>query len=284
MDSIIKGSFWTDTRVEESSAEVKLACLWLVSNPARDLCGFTTVSNKRFEFETGLTSSALEGASMGLPSSFVKLPGGVWFAVNFIRHQFGKGGKLSLGNKVVIAAARHAAKLREPLRRAFFEAYPELVVLVEHPLKNSSEKDAPSIPHTVKPDGVRVRVREGEENKEGCGEETGKPVDLWGIVQLYPKRHADKDALEALQSSVRKGTRPEEIEAGTRAIAAVIPKIPGGALNSYVVGAGSFFRGERWRDDPKTWLRNGSKTGEAHKAYEPNGRQPAEVVRLGRKP
>lgn len=120
--------------------------------------------------------------------------------------------------------------------------------------------------------------------QNGCGEETGRKPDLWEIVRLYPKRHADKDALEALQSSVRKGSRLEDIEAGTRAIAAVIPKIPGGALNSYVVGAGSFFRGERWRDDPKTWLRNGTKTGEAHKAYEPNGRQPAEVISLGKKP
>lgn len=260
MDSIIKGSFWTDARVEESPAEVKLACLWLITNPARDLCGFTSVSNKRFEFETGLSASALEGASKGLSSSFVKLPGGVWFAVHFLRHQFGKGGKLSLGNKVVIAAVRHALKLPEPLRRAFFEAYPELEELTGNFPQNPSEKNPPSIPLPENRDGVRVRVRvrEGEE-KEGCGEETqGGTIDLLSIVQAYPRREGDKEALEAVRASIRKGAEPQAMLAGTRAIAAVIPLLPSGHLNAFVVSAARFFRDERWRDDPQTWRRVGT--------------------------
>lgn len=272
MDSTIKASFWTDTRVEEAPAEVKLAALWLISNPARDLCGFTTVSNKRFEFETGLTARALEGAMEGLPSSFVKLPGGVWFAVNFLRHQFGKGGQLSLKNNVIVAAARHASKLPEPLGRAFFEAYPELVGLVPKASEIVAKSEPPSEGVTPNPEGVRVRVRvrEGEgAREEGCGE---KP-DLLGIVHSYPRRENDAQALEAVRASLRKGATPEEILAGTKAVAAVIPSLPSGHLNAFVVSAGRFFRDERWRDDPQTWKRHGGKNGVAVGKLDLGGRK-----------
>jgi hypothetical protein len=265
MDSIIKASFWSDARIEEVSAEVKLACLWLITNPARDLCGFTAVSSKRFTFETGLPASTLEGASKGLPSSFVKLTGGVWFARNFLRHQFGKGGRLSLGNKVVIAATRHASKLPVELANAFFEAYPELRELALKYHLEISPIDPPSIPHTVKRDGVRVGEGEGEgegEGKEGCGEK----IDLVSIVHAYPRRQDDAEALEHVAKSIAKGATAGEILAGTRAIAAIIPRLPSGHLNAFVVGAGAFFRREKWRDDPQTWLRlaagkNGAQVG-----------------------
>jgi hypothetical protein len=258
MDSIIKGSFWTDQRVEELTKDEKLAALWLISNPARDLCGFTSVSNKRFTFETGLTPADLEGASKGLPSSIKKLPGGVWFAVNFLRHQFGKGGRLSLGNKVVIAAARHASKLPLAQANAFFEAYPELRELGLNHTSHTPKNEAPSKPHTENRDGVRERERVGEGVKEeGCGE---KP-DLLSIVHAYPRREGDKEALEALRSSIRKGADPAAIMAGTRAIAAIIPHLPSGHLNSFVISAERFFRAERWRDDPQTWRRQGGKNG-----------------------
>lgn len=241
--------------MEESTAEVKLAALWLISNPARDLCGFTTVSNKRFTFETGLDARALEGASEGLPSSIRKLPGGVWFVVNFLRHQFGKGGRLSLKNNVIVSAARHASKLPEPLRRAFFEAYPELLEIAPHGSVNGNHFEAPSKGVTPNPEGVRVRVRVGVQEK-GCGE---KPIDPLSIVQAYPRREGDMAALTALKESIRKGADPDVILTGTRAIAAVIPSLPSGHLNAFVVSSAKFFQGERWRDDPATWRRSGSK-------------------------
>lgn len=278
MDAIIKGSFWTDHRIEEAPAEIKLACLWLVTNPSRDLCGFTQVSNKRFTFEAALLPEFLEGACKGLPSSFVEVSPGVFFAVNFLRHQFGKGGKLSLGNKVVIAAARHAAKLRKPLKVAFFEAYPELSELVENEAKKLVRNEAPSIPHTEKRDGVRVRVREGERAmEEGCGE---KP-DLVGIVHCYPRRQDEAQALEFLTASIRKGADPETVRAGTRAIAAVIMQLPSGPLNSYVPSAATFFKNERWRDDPQTWRRNGAaKNGAQVGKLDLGGRRVGEVIRV----
>lgn len=270
MDAIVKASFWTDPRVEECAADVKLACLWLISNPSRDLCGFTQVSNKRFEFETGLDARALQGASKGLAGSFVELPGGVWFSVHFLRHQFGKGGRLALGNKVVVSAARRAAKLPEPLRRAFFEAYPELLKIAPDCGDSDETFEAPSKGDTQNPEGVRVRVRERVgEGKEGCGEKTDCEMDPWAIVHAYPKREGDKEALEAVRRSIKGGATADEILAGTRAIAAIIPQLPSGHLNGFVPGSKKFFENERWRDDPKTWLRgnagrNGHVAGELH--------------------
>jgi hypothetical protein len=279
MDAIIKGSFWTDHRIENASAEVKLACLWLITNPARDLCGFTSVSNKRFEFEASLPPSILEGVSEGLPSSFKLMPGGVWFAVNFLRHQFGKGGKLSLGNKVIIAAVRHASKLPDPLRMAFFEAYPELIELAENSSKNHDQNNPPSKPLAENRHGVRERVREGERvNEEGCGE---KHPDYADIVGAYPKREAVAEALGHVARSVRNGADPAAILTGTRAIAAVIGQLPSGHLNAFVVSAGTFFKNERWRDDPQTWLRSGAaKNGAAAGSLKLGGREAGSMTKV----
>jgi hypothetical protein len=275
MDSIIKASFWTDTRVEDQPAEIKLACLWLISNPSRDLCGFTKVSNKRFTFETGLDPSHLQGACKGLPSSIIHLPGGVWFVVNFLRHQFGKGGRLSLRNNVVIAAARHAAKLQEPLRRAFFQAYPELLEIAPDLGNFPNMKKAPCKGDTQNPEGVRVGEREGEGvNGKGFGENQ----DLVSIVHAYPRREGDKEALEAVRASLMKGESPETILAGTRAIAAVIPTLPSGHLNAFVVSAARFFRDERWRDDPATWRRQGGRNGVVPGKLDLGGRKAVPLV------
>lgn len=265
MNAIIKSSFWTDDRLEEAAPEIKLTVLWLITNPGRDLCGFTKISNKRFTFETGLPASSLEGASMALPSSIKKLPGGVYFVTHFLRHQFGKGGELNGKNKVLIAAARHAMALPSPMLKAFRESYPELFSMYE----TGDPIDPPSLPHGYHPEGVRVREGEGDMTQGGKGEL------LPDIVALYPKREKQAEAIEALASHVRKGTDLDAVAAGTRAIAAIIQRMPGGALNAYVPSAATFFRNRRWEDDPKTWLRNsGGKT---------NGAPVEEIFQGGRK-
>jgi hypothetical protein len=281
MDSIIKASFWTDSRVEEQTPEVKLACLWLISNPSRDLCGFTQVSNRRFSFETSLDPSPLQGACKGLPSSFKEVVPGVFFAVHFLRHQFGKGGKISLGNKVIVAAARHAEKLPESLRAAFFEAYPELLGLVQNAPNITHINEAPSIPHAENRHGVRVRERVGEgavNEEEGCGE---KPIALADIVGAYPRREGVAEALGHVAASVKRGADSAAILTGTRAIAAVIGQLPSGHLNAFVVSAGTFFKNERWRDDPQTWLRHGvAKNGAAASTLKLGGREVGSMTRV----
>lgn len=250
MDATIKASFWTDNRIEEQPAEIKLACLWLVTNPARDLCGFTRASNKRFTFETSLPASSLEGACKALPSSFARVAPGIYFARNFLRHQFGKGGRLSPKNNVVIAAVRYARSLPEPLATAFFETYPELAEKRIERLPSAS----PSQPPSEKSEGVRA-----EKEKEQEHEDSSKRIP--DIIAIYPKREKDHDAtLELARQIERDGIDLATVEAGTRAIAAIIPRLSGGHLNRYVPSALAFFRDRRWQDDPQTWLRNAPAT------------------------
>lgn len=263
MNATIKSSFWTDDRLEETSPEIKLAVLWLITNPARDLCGFVRVSNKRFTFETGLPASSLDGASKAMPSSIRKLSGGVWFVANFLRHQFGKGGLLNGKNKVLIAARRHAESLPSAMLEVFQESYPELF-----------SEDTEMIPHASPIHGgchgVRVRVRERVGDiKEGVPGE-----DIPGVVAIYPKRHRQTEAIEALAAHVRKGTDLDAVAAGTRAIAAIIQRMPGGCENIYVPSAATFFRNRRWEDDPKTWLRNAKSNGApVDELYQGGGRK-----------
>jgi len=282
MDATIKSSFWTDDRLEEQPPEIKLACLWLITNPSRDLCGFTRVSNKRFTFETGLSPNILEGACKALPSSFVSLGGGVYFVAHFLRHQFGKGGHLSLRNKVLVAAVRHAASLPAKLADVFFAAYPELAnpthVLIPH--------RSPIDPPSDFSEGVRVREGEGAENGKGS---KGKPdaADPVAIAALYPRRDRTAEAVAEIAAQLRKADDPAALamamESGVRAAAAVIRRIPSGARNAYLPSAFEYFRGRRYLDDPETL--NRATTGRANGATKTGpcdlgGRKPSQTIHL----
>lgn len=85
--------------------------------------------------------------------------------------------------------------------------------------------------------------------------------DLAEIVSLYPKRERQAEAVAALAKHVAQGADLDAVASGTRAIAAIIQRMPGGALNAYVPSAAKFFQNRRWEDDPKTWLRNAGKNG-----------------------
>jgi hypothetical protein len=97
------------------------------------------------------------------------------------------------------------------------------------------------------------------------------------VVALYPKREKVAEAIEALAVHVRKGADLDAVAAGTRAIAAVISRLPGGHLNAYVPSAAAFFRARRWEDDPQTWLRNAGKhaNGSPQQALDLGGRRAA---------
>lgn len=167
MDATIRTAFWTDDRLEEQPAEIKLAALWAITNPSRDICGYTRVSNKRFTFETGLEAHWLDALCKALPSSFHAPCKGVVFAVNFLRHQFGKGGKLSPRNKVIPAAIRHAQALPEALRSSFFSAYPELLQSSPSEEETTSENDPPCKGDSPFSDGVIAQHSNSIEEKEG---------------------------------------------------------------------------------------------------------------------
>lgn len=163
MDAKIKSTFYSDSRVENLDAAQKFSLLWALTQTGRDLLGFSTVTHRRFIFETSLpdltplltacqalptsfqiilptdTPSTLQAPSTPLPSHFPStshpqapfkpLPPPSSFIVfcrNFLRHQFGKGGTLNLRNHVITSVIRTAATLPGTLQQAFIEAYPEL--------------------------------------------------------------------------------------------------------------------------------------------------------------
>jgi hypothetical protein len=261
MDPVVKGSFWTDSRIEELDAHHKLAALWLITNPARTLLGFSQTSTKRFLLDTSLSIHALEGVCKALPSSFEGLPGGWYFARNFLRHQFGgKGGQLALNNKVIIAAIRQAKTLPSPLQAAFLAAYPELLEsIIEAPSETS--------PFEGGPHGVTTTTTSGETSGEGLsqgrpGETAAGSIAPETIVAAYPRREATAECLRTVSGHIRAGHDPAAMLHGTREIAAAISQLPSGHLNAYVLSAPRFFRDLRWQDDPSTWLRQAAKAAE----------------------
>ncbi|RYD32312.1 MAG: hypothetical protein EOP87_13095, partial [Verrucomicrobiaceae bacterium] len=178
MHSVIKSSFWADASIESMSPDEKLALIWLFSNPALDLCGFTRTTPRRFHFETGLDISVLDSAC-GKMGSSVAMPGdGVYFSRKFIRHQFGKGGRVSLANLVVKAAVKTAEMYPEHLRELFFADYPEFNELRQYPhektnseaASSSSDKGLPS-PSEALRKGKRERMGNGKEKVQGKGKE-----------------------------------------------------------------------------------------------------------------
>lgn len=313
MNATIHSDFWTDARVEELPSGQKLALLWLLTNPSRDLCGFTRVTPRRFALDTGLTVRELEEACGPVGGSFRVLPGGVFFASRFLRHQFGKGGEISQGNKVVKAAIRQASSMPAVLRDAFFEAYPEFAALMEPAAPethgsaspapvaaaaaSADDSSLPTIPHRSPiqthgcPNSIAKKKKEQEQKREKEQEqhllempddpERETPAtaeDPASIAGLYPRRQAVQEAVTHIARAIAEGVDPRTIAEGTRAIAAVIRQLPSGHLNAYVPSAGRFFEKRRWEDDPQTWLRHAGTRG--HRPG--NGAQPGKLSLGGR--
>ncbi len=144
-------------------------------------------------------------------------------------------------------------------------------------------------PNRITPDlGPRGQNYDVMDLNEPPADDAGEPfapsndtLDLPSIVAAYPRREGVAEALGHLTTSLRKGADPQTILTGTRAIAAVIGQMPSGALNAYVVSAATFFRNERWRDDPATWQRSGAaKNGATREPLNLGGRKVAETIRV----
>jgi len=111
--------------------------------------------------------------------------------------------------------------------------------------------------------------------------ETGVSLDVPGIVAIFPRRQGVAVACEVVAKWLAKGESSEAIIAGTKAHAAVIGELPGGALNRYVESAETFFRDRRWEDDPQARLRNGHHDGTGAPAGKPEmGGRKATVIKI----
>lgn len=124
MNALIKSNFWTQEELENASSEVKLAALWLCTNPARDAAGFTRVSARRFTFETGLDPAVLNQV-VRLPQ-YEKFDDGTFWVVGFVQHQCGNGDKL-LKNNMTKGCIRALEALPRACQARFYGEYPELI-------------------------------------------------------------------------------------------------------------------------------------------------------------
>lgn len=153
------------------------------------------------------------------------------------------------------------------------------------PKTNPEETDVgyqekPTLDISEKAEGERKE----KEKEKGNGKELffdSGLVSPQHIVDAYPRREGVAEALGHVAVSIRKGEDPAAMLTGTRAIAAVIGQLPSGHLNAFVVGAAKFFKNERWRDDPQTWLRHGSgKNGAAASTLDLGGRKIGSMTKV----
>lgn len=274
MDSKVKKSFWTDCRVEPLPAEQKFALLWLMTNTSIDNMGFTRASKARFCFETSLPdASPLEGALKGLHGSFVEVSEGVYFAVNYIRHQFGKGGKISLKNLVIISIIRQAATLPDSMQTALLEAYPEL----KQPIEKEIEKLQAESPLQGGPQGVRAEKNRVENMKGGVGENE-KVAEL---VLTHPNQSATAPVMKAAREAMHRHGF-EAVLKGTKAYRDAVDKWPDDERLKFVTGAERFFNEDIWNQDPKNWRSRTriKKQAKPSNQLDLGGRKPRGVLNL----
>lgn len=134
MKPMIDQSFWSDPDIEAQKSGVKLTALWLMTNSQTSLLGLCGASDQRFAFETGLPSEALQRAIEALPRAFVRF-GSLVFVKNYIRHQFGTGGKLKRNNFFVALKSLFLSVKDLDLRSEVLKEYPEFKEALEEGLK-----------------------------------------------------------------------------------------------------------------------------------------------------
>lgn len=151
MKPMLDQAFWSDPDIEAQKAVVKLAALWLITNSRTSIIGVCGATPQRFEFETGLPAKSLEAAIVALPRAFKRF-GGVVFVINYIRHQFGSGEKLTKNNFFVSLKSQVAGIKDADLAAFILEEYPEFEMEIASICK--SKRD-----HVVAP-GLRKQIFE----------------------------------------------------------------------------------------------------------------------------
>lgn len=296
MDAFIKAAFWTDTRIEALTSDEKLAALWLITNPNRDLLGFTQASNQRFEFETRLEGVAnpsegvshhLQGVCKGLPTSFVQVSEGLYFCRNFLRHQLGKGGALNFRNNVLKSVIKQARTLPQEMMNVFLDAYPELREFV-------LDECASATPCQPLPRGGQVAEKSrAEQSREeifrGKSAEKGEDPEMVERIRLaYPRHTHVRDTCELIAAAIRRHNGPaSDILEGTLAVAKIVADWPPNEKLRFLKTPTDFFAGDHWLDDPSFWVSHRQARLDDIQAQQPQriapdigGRKPARVASI----
>lgn len=213
MDTKISCEFWSDPDIEATTAEVKLAALWLLTNLRINLCGYAEVTPERFAFETALPKEALARAYEALPKSFVRVGKGYW-AKNFVRRQIGHGPALvrnNMSGPIVEALRSGPGELVEIM----LTVYPELSELYGKVTKKALAEGLPSPSQ-----GERVGVGVGARERAG--------VEQGGAGGTVPPKTRAKSAKAG---STRPADHPEPMRSRLVAVAAVMNRRPDSVWN-----------------------------------------------------
>lgn len=178
MKIYINEDFWTDPEIEELGPEEKLALLWILSNPNCNLCGFTKFSNRRFEFETGLSSEILERACQGLAKGFTSPSKGFVWSRNFVAYQFGRGPALARNN-LAKSVVKNLAKMPSELQDMFLEEYPELKELAKPFLSPPQAPPKGKVESRKKKVESRSKKEKGENDPNLIAEKISNLVESW---------------------------------------------------------------------------------------------------------
>jgi hypothetical protein len=264
MNCFVKSEFWSDERIESLTAEQKLCILWLMTNQSRDIAGFVTkFSERRFTFETGATVEALRGSVEALRGSIEALPNGGYFIVNFIAHNFGKHGKISRSNKVLVAVCRYVEALPQNMQALFFSRYPELQAENKNHLGDALHEKPLLSPSEIS-EGVREKAEQSRVEQSNIDtlshEEFAAMLDT--LVTAYPRRTHYAETLKAAKACLLRHTAEfrgiqgsyERILAGTKAISSAIAQWTQAEQIKFVKPPHLFFEGDHWKDDPKFWI------------------------------
>jgi len=224
-------------KMEQDSVVGKLARIWIWADQNSvdgNAMGVTEAFLDRLTGKRGFAAAMRKVGWLLGEDGALSFPG-------FLRHNGASAKARADSNRRV---ANHRQRNADVTGKALQKPLPE---------KRREEKNTPTECTPIPPEGDFIQT-------------SVSGIDLVTIVSAYPRREGDKEALEAVRSSIRKGAEPKAMLAGTRAIAAVIPLLPSGHLNAFVVSAARFFRDERWRDDPQTWrlvgtAKNGAQAG-----------------------
>jgi hypothetical protein len=291
MDAKINSSFWADAGVENLPPQQKLALLWLMTNSSRDLLGFVSVTARRFIFETGLDSlHPLQGACEALPRSFQVIPtptrppsihlrsplqapsiplaspfedphGVTIFITNFLRHQFGAGGNISLQNKVIVSAIKRAATLPTPPQQLFVEAYPELREAISdaiHEAQTRPERKAASKGLPSPSEGVIAEQQQHIESSPGDNDSESSQAERTNaelaemLCSIHPKHALTGPALAAAAQALKRH-QFEDILAGTTRYAEAVATWTEAERIQFVTNPERFFSEDTWRQPAENW-------------------------------
>lgn len=251
MDAKISPSFWNDDTL--ATPALRLAALWLRTNPHVTTAGFGEYSLRRFTFETGLPSKALDDCFEALGSR-CRFDDKAYWLRDFIAENFGRGDSLA-DNNFSKGIPKAIALARCPwLADAVYSEYPELTpesYIALEPLPRGS-------PHspTTREEGEEGEDSKAGEAKSGSGVQGVRRETVRdhaeAIYAAYPKKVGRRDALKAIGLALREFSADHILER-TAAFADAVAGWPPDRYR-FIPHPATWFRRGSFDDDPATWV------------------------------